>query len=367
MGFNVTGAITVSDVRDGISPPTVVLTNENHTFLAEANGDVMDFTGFMSEVIVYVGTQEYTYTAGTPAANQFTIGTRTVVPTAANLDVNVSSAGVITISDTAAATGFAHGDVAATNSATITVPVQIFGFTSSFSRVISITKAIGGSAPFVRIASNTQTVEYDQDENIARTDDIVLEANDINFTTTGTITWTYRSGSTGNFVALAGTGITINTTDPETATLTPTAYNTLLSTNRSVTFRATRGSVFDQITIARVDDGAAAVSVLINVTAGSFILRSDTDVVVLRADVFRGGVAVPPVTSGAQTWTYQWAKNNVNLNDTTAGNATTAGTETGAQQGTGEGFDQRSLRIQGDGIADGTAALFTCVVNEPNP
>ena len=356
MGFQVTGVTTVSDVRDGVSPPTIYLTNENHTFVADAAGVVTDFTDFFTDVQVFVGTTAYTYTSGTPTGTQFTIGSRTVTPATADLDVNVSGTGRITISDQASNDGFADGDVI--NQATISVPITVAGFASSFTRIISISKAIGGSAPIIRVASNTQTVSYDQDGNLARTADIVISASELNFTGAGTVTFTYRSGSSGSFVALAGvTGVTIDTTaSPETATITATAYNTLLSTNRSVTFRATRGGTFDQITVARVDDGAAAVNVIINTISGSNILRSDSDVVVIRADTYRSGTLLTPESN----WTYQWAKDGTNL---TSGNQETL---TGITQETGEGFNQRSLRIQGDGINDGESSLFSCVVTEPN-
>ena len=359
MGFQVTGNTTISDVRDGVSPPTIYLTNENHTFVADADGDVMDFSSFMSEVQVFVGTTQYTYTAGTPTGSQFTIGARTFVPANAFLNSNVDSSGVITISDQSGqVTGFAHGETV--NTATLTVPVTVAGFGSTFNRVITFSKSIGGSAPIVRISSNTQTVEYDQNGVIARTDNIVITANEINFTDPGTVTFTYASGS-GSFQTLAGSGITISTGDPETATITPTAFNTLLGNNRTVTFRATRGTVFDQITVARVNDGESAVTVVIAVTSGSTVLRSDTDVVVLRADVYRAGTLQTPVTSGDQTWTYQWSKDGTDL--------TSANQEamTGISQQTGQGFNQRSLRIDGSGITDNGASLFACVVTEPNP
>ena len=366
MGFSVTGVSTVSDVRDGISPPTILLTNENHTFIANSDGSIMDFTGFSTEVLVLIGADDLTYTNGTPTAGQFTIGTATVVPSNANLLVNVNSVtGVITISDNAGlTTGFAHGNLI--NSATISIPVTVFGFDNPFNRVISITKAIGGSAPFVRVASNTQTVEYDQDGMLVRSANIEIEAQDINFEDPGTITFTYRSGTTGSFVALPTTmGITITpitraTTDvPEVASIPPAAFNTLLGTNRVITFRATRGTVFDQITVARVNDGEAAVDVRIVPQSGSFILRQANQDVVLRADVYRSGNIVTPITSGAQTWTYLWSRGDTVL---TSANQMS---QTGSTQNSGEGFNQRLLRVNSDGITDGEAATFTCLVTEP--
>ena len=148
------------------------------------------------------------------------------------------------------------------------------------------------------------------------------------------MTFTYRTGGSGSFTTLAGTGITIdNTISPETATITPAAYNTLLGNNRSITVRATRGTVYDQITIARVNDGAAAITVIVGVQSGSLVLRADTDTVTLRADVYRAGTVLTP----GSDWTYAWSKDGTAL---TAGNQAAM---TGAAQGAGQGFNQRQL------------------------
>ena len=355
MAFTVTGIATVSDVRDGISPPTIYLTNENHTFVASSAGVVADFSGFTTTAQVFVGSSQYTYAASSPSGTQFTYGNPTV-SSGADLDVEISSGGVITISDagTTSVTGFA--DAGGPTTATITIPVTVAGFTSAFSRVISLSKALGGSAPLVRVEANTQTVLYNAAGAPTTTDNIVVSANEINFESAGVIAFTYRSGATGAFTALTGAGITIdNTASPETATITPAAYNTLLGSNRTVTIRATRGTVYDQITIARINDGEAAITVIVSVTSGSLVLRSDSDSVVLRADVYQGGTLQTP---GAD-WTYAWSKDTTAL---TSGNQTTM---TGATQLAGEGHDQRSLRIEGDGITDGESSLFSVVVTDP--
>ena len=358
MAFNITGSATVSDVRDGVSPPTIYLTNENETFTASATGAVTDFSGFSTEVQAFVGTSEYTYAAGSSATGtQFNIGSATVLPAGADLSVSVSSLGVITISDAGSSgvTGFADDDTI--NNATITIPVTIAGFGATFNRVISISKSIGGSAPIIRIESNTQTVEYNSAGTVAATENIVITANELNFTETGTVTFTYRAGGSGAFQALSGAGITIdNSGTPETATITPAAYNTLLGSNRTVTIRATRGTVYDQITIARVNDGAAAVSIIIATMTGSNVLRSDSDVVVLRADVYIAGTLQTP----GGDWTYAWSKDGTAL---TSGNQASM---TGASQGANEGFNQRMIRIEGDGITDNTSALFSCNVVDPS-
>ena len=125
MAFDITGGITITDVRDGVSAPVVLLSNENHSFMAEQNGVVAggDLSGFSTEVQVWVGVQEYTSTSNaTPAGAQFRIGTPTVSgANAANITVNVNrTTGIITIVDAGTSTeGFVDGDTV--NAFTISV------------------------------------------------------------------------------------------------------------------------------------------------------------------------------------------------------------------------------------------------------
>ncbi len=370
MAFIVTGVATISDVRDGVSPPTIYLTNENHTFPADADGSVSSFTGFTTAVQCFVGTTAYAYQAGSGATTgtNFRIGTPTVLPSGADITVSTDSSGNITVTDGDSVTsGFADGETH--NEFTVTVPVTVGGFgTTTFNRVISFSKSIGGSAPIVRVTSNTQTVEYNQAGTVARTANIVVTADELNFIDTGDVTWEWRSGSTGSFSAMSGaSGVTLVTTTPETATITPAGFNTFLAANRTVTIRARRGgslatpTLYDQITIARVNDGEAAITVVINTTSGSNILKADTDSVTLRADVYQAGTLLTP----GGDWTYLWSKDGTALNATTAGGTVTAGTGTGAIQPTGHGFDQRSLVIEGDGITDNASSLFSCTVTDP--
>ena len=81
MAFNVTGVTTVTDVRDGISAPVVVLSNENHTFVADSSGAVSDLTGFQSDVQVFLGQTTYTSTSDAiPTGTNFRIGTPQRIP-----------------------------------------------------------------------------------------------------------------------------------------------------------------------------------------------------------------------------------------------------------------------------------------------
>lgn len=99
--------------------------------------------------------------------------------------------------------------------------------------------------------------------------------------------------------------------------------------------------------------GDDVISVDVSVVSGAAILRSDSDAVTIRADVYRGGSLLTP-----GSWSYQWYKDGTAL---TAGNQASL---TGATQGAGQGYDQQELRIEGDGITDGTSSLFKVTVIE---
>ena len=66
MARTASGAITLVDVTDGTTPVSAFLTNENHTFSANAGGTVADAErmGFSSQVQLFIGT-----TPGTQIAN----------------------------------------------------------------------------------------------------------------------------------------------------------------------------------------------------------------------------------------------------------------------------------------------------------
>ena len=375
MAFSVTGTITISDVRDGQSAPTIILSNENHTFPADQTGSlgtsataITSVLGsFTSSFQVFVGGQAYTSTTDTtPGGTNYYIRTNPTVVQQGNatpdLTVNINrTTGVITVADAGTADVAGFSDTGA-GSLSITLQIDIAGFTSPFTRVITLAKSLGGSAPITRVASSTQTVEYNgEGALITGQDDIVIQSEYVDGT--GSVMWSYRQGGTGTFTtidpAALPTGLTLQTFDSVAQaqiTLTTAGYNTLLTTSGDyVTFRATRGQASDQITISRLQFGRDAIYVVVEVTSGSQILRSDTQEAVVRADVYQNGAILQPEND----WTYLWSKDGTELT------AINQADQTGATQGNNEGFNQRSLRIQGDGITDNSSNRFSVTVAQP--
>ena len=363
MAFNITGAATVTDVRDGSSAPTVTLSNENHTFVAGSDGAIPggDLSGFSTVVQVYVGGIQYTATAGTPTGTQFRIGGASPNPSSANITVTPNNTdGTIAITDAGSSTqGFVDGTNV--NSFTINVPVTIAGIQGTINRTITIGKSIGGDAPITRVVSNTQTIRYDQTRTTLATNQSNISLDAAFFNNDGsTATWAYRSGTTGNFTTItnATSGATVGAIFNTSANLilTAAAYNTLVGSNDVLTIRITKNGQSDQISIAKLAAGDQAATVVVTPVVGSTILRSDTAIVVLEAQVYLGGT----LTSPGNDWSFSWAKDGVTL---TSGNQAAM---TGATQQTNEGFQNARLRIEGDGIADNTASLFSCNVIDPS-
>ena len=361
MAFTITGSLTVTDVRDGISAPTVLLTNENHTFVADADGIVADFDSFTTAVTVFVGDDSYTAVTGTPGADEFRIVS--AVGTG-GITTDITTAGVVTLVDNnaPAANSFQGGDTV--NMATVTVTIQIAGITGNIARTISLSKAIGGTAPIIRVAANTQTVEYsfiNDTRTRTRTGDIVFTATEINITDLGDIAWTASvDGGTFGSTLAAGSGVTLSGANNSVITFTVAAWDTALGNGTNLTLRATKGMASDRITVAALRDGSPAITVLVTPTSGSPILRSDTASVTLRADVQFAGVTQTP----GSDWTYRWRKDNTILTAANiaaqTGNANTGFTDQGLAAAS------RSITVEGDGINDNTASLFSCEVVDPS-
>jgi hypothetical protein len=71
-----TDIITIASVKpgeDGENAYTVILTNENHTFSTDKNGNVSSYTGSGTKVVVYNGSTQLTAVASNPATGEFSI------------------------------------------------------------------------------------------------------------------------------------------------------------------------------------------------------------------------------------------------------------------------------------------------------
>ena len=363
MAFSITGSVTVTDVRDGISAPTVLLSNENHTFVADAEGVIADFDSFSTTVTVFVGETSYTATTGSPNANQFRI--LSAVGTG-DVDTDITVAGVVTLvdDDSPAAGSFQGGDTV--NESQVTVTVEINGVTGNIARTVSLSKAIGGSAPIIRVEANTQTVSYDfvnDERDISRTANIVITATELNITESGNVVWTTSLDGAAFGTALANIAdqITLSSDDNNnTLTITPAGWEVLIGSGEVLTFRATKGMASDRVSVSVLRDGSPAITVDIVIASGSQFLRTDTSTVDLRADVLFGAETQTP----GSDWTYRWRKGTTILTPTNimseTGNANTGFEDQGLAAAS------RTITVTGAGITDSESSQFSCEVVDPS-
>lgn len=364
----VTGYITIADVIDGTAGVNAVLSNENHTFVAAADGSIADaeLAMFNTNVSAFFGTTALTFAAtnSPTTAMQFAISNGTVngaaaigiTPSNAGLTVAVSGVGLITVTNTAGSTGFADaGDI---NSVVLNVPVRIqvdTGVFRTINKTISFAKSVGGSAEFVRLTANRQTVAYDNGATVPKSGEgnLVFTSVAPNITE-GSYSWSFFSGNAtaiSTFTALDGTetGVTITSSSGtlnDILTVTPAAYDTLLANNTEVVFRSSRGMANDQITVIMIEDAAPgndSVQVIIQPN-GSTIFRNNTGSVVLTAILYEGGVIVPDGGSPDRINSYQWQQDNTNIEAADGGTA-------------------RTLTVEADDIANDGASLYACIID----
>ena len=405
----VSGFLSVTDVIDGAVGTAVIFTNENHTYVANADGAVSaaERTMFSSFADVEAGSANFTYIAQDTTTlttnSRFTIASTavsgqtyrvangiTVTPTSADLEVRLTPNGdgvdiTIVDMDTTDTTGFF--DAGGANSATITVPVAVRfnGTTTTFNKIISLSKAVGGSAPYVRMTATDQSVEYAFAASTPKDDTATFSLNALAFNTPTTVgtgantgVWFYsNNGST--WTALDGTeaGVTLTNGNSDNSTLqiTHSAFDTQLATARRVLYRYARQTnantvssheIFDQISVFKVEDAEGGYSTYVEVVGGTTAFKnsvaySATDDATygdIRIRVYAAG-NVEVTSSNTSSLTYQWTKNGVNLAaaDLTLGDAAQNAIDTNY------GVDGHTIRIVAEDVEDNGADVFGCTVD----
>ena len=210
---------------------TVILTNESHTFVGDVSNALAGDTS--SLVLAYKGNTKM----------PTTIGSITGMPTGMSVQVtnnNSTNAG-FTVTVTTSLT---------TKTGVLKVPITVDGisFVKEFSYSISFKGNPGSSAPNI-IVNGEQVFKYTNNYSGSPTPaNIVLTATKINLSSEGK--WQYKNTSGSWEDILSGSS-------PVTATtLTVTPSTGLLASAKSTNIRYAVGSVYDEITIVKVTDGA---------------------------------------------------------------------------------------------------------------
>ena len=87
-----TGYITIADIQDGLAGVNAVLSNENHTFVAAADGSIADaeLAMYGTTISAFIGTMALQYEATTtPALNmRYSIYDGVNTPGSASISIN---------------------------------------------------------------------------------------------------------------------------------------------------------------------------------------------------------------------------------------------------------------------------------------
>jgi len=345
----ITGNITIADLVDGVTGATIVFTNESHTFTADPDGEVSDLTGFSSDVAVYAGTTQFDFVTGSsPGTDEYAIGSITNVAGLATSVASVSSQARLTVADTAGGTGFADAGESNPDSAAIVVPVivNISGTLITYNRIISLAKARGGSAKVVRVTPSRQTILYDFGATNPKSGEtnIVIEADYQNFDTGDAAgAWSYRAGGSGSFVAIGSGQGTVSGANNQSLTITPAQYQTVAGTDNVVTYRVTRATRIDQVSIVKLRDAEGGYQVVIETTDPT-IFKNNVGTADFTARLYRGGTEI---TSGI---TYLWKLNGATFTPS-------------ATQPSNHGTTNANIRLSAGDVPDGSSKQVTCSIS----
>lgn len=212
---------------DGEDGYTIFLTNENFTFVADDTGNVTKAQTTTTNILAYKGSNSLAFTIGTlPTVNGLTLSKTT---------------DTITIK---ANTGTSLADV---GSFDIIINADGKSFTKKFSWSKTKTGASGSNAEYVTVTGE-QVFKYTNNFSGTPTpSSITLTATKFNTNEVGK--WQWLNGST--WTDWSSNTSTLNAT---TLSISPTSGS--LNTGKSIRIRYIVGSVYDEITIVKVSDGA---------------------------------------------------------------------------------------------------------------
>ena len=213
---------------DGEDGYTIFLTNENFTFVADDTGNVTKAQTTTTNILAYKGSNSLAFTIGT-------------LPTVSGLTLSKTT-DTITIK---ANTGTSLADV---GSFDIIINADGKSFTKKFSWSKTKTGASGSNAEYITVTGE-QVFKYTNNFSGTPTpSSITLTATKFNTTDTGK--WQYKNAS-GTW-----TDCTLNDNAVTSLTLniSPTSY--LLSSEKQMSVRYIVGSLYDEISIVKVSDGA---------------------------------------------------------------------------------------------------------------
>lgn len=250
-------SITVPLVIDGLSSPTVILSNENITFPATLSGYAgVTFTGGDCDITAYIGLTKLAYAA--TGANTFSCTNATVSGCTVATGTGVTYTYSV-VAPSAMSADKAYNDVIITirDGAGTALPTVIKRINYSLSRVGStgLTGLDGAQGPTVNISSNRPATFVSVDDVLtASQTNLVFTANLSGITGT-TYAWTFYNDLG---VAVTLTGVVVNAAS---CTITQTDFVLGDASRKSlkvVCIVNGTAAYTDHITVARLDSSTAA-------------------------------------------------------------------------------------------------------------
>ena len=261
-----TDSISVYGVKDGAKGKdafTVIVTNEAHTFPAENDGTVSDYSDGGTRIIVYEGIDKLTHTTGSMGDGKYQVSV--------SGSSNITAGSISTNAEGEALVG--APSAMSTDQAHIVFNVEVDPANGeanqTFQKVQSFSKARKGSdgqdAPLIRLLASSQIFTFDNSTGTEQADpldqQITFEAVKSNIA--GAVTFT-TSGSHSN-PTLSGTG------DTRTLSVAEFANNDLVK----VTVQHNDTSLKDEITVYRLVSGEDALVGFLTNEAHTVVSEND--------------------------------------------------------------------------------------------
>jgi len=318
MARSAIGAVSITDVKDGIHPISMVLSNQSHTFAADTTGAVTtgEKAQFSCELFVYIGDTRATYsTAASPANGTYNVSlTKT---DGWDYETSVVS-GQLVVKVKTVPTGVTNK----TGTITLSIVVEnLVGNSTTMEAVISLAKAIeGANGAIVELTPSRQTFQFDE-ANDSNDGDITIPIRAIG--NVGTLSAQYsRNGATSWSALAVGTAankakvIDIDGANNNDQIVISKAN---FGTSDIFTVKVTGGTGgSDIVSIIKIQDGStgpASLFVSIKSSTQGFIFKNNagtTKTLTARVYDMKDG---SEITSGV---TYQWYKNSVSMSGKTS-------------------------------------------------
>lgn len=321
------GAITISDIADGVNPLSAVLTNQNHTFATGPSGDIetAEKSAFDCDVLIFVGDTAAAYNSGLTVPNTFRVDSFLPRSTGWGL---TNTAGTLTMGTTPPGTGN-KGEIF---DIVITVKNSI-GNETTLTLVLTVNKAIeGAGGSIITMNPNRQTFQFAEGETESTNADIVIPVTLSGNVGALTVSYSQNGGAwTGLAQGLtANKAKVLSVTDDATEndSITISKENFANSDTFAVRVAGAAGGI-DVISIVKIQDGntgASSLFVSITSSVGGVAFKNNTGTTkILTATVYdmSTGSVIDP--SGI---TYQWKHDGANTSDEASGSVVMSTTQT---------------------------------------